>query len=391
MHMRRTLFAALIAALFSTQHTYAEETFRLRFSEGLGPVQVNGKWGYINKEGNVVIKPAFDKAGCFSGGLAPVKIGGEKDPKSGFLRGGKWGYIDTTGTAIIKPRFEEAHAFSNGLAAASVTNPEGFHDNFGYIDKNGSFVIKPRFRVARRFTEGVAIVYDFDSDGKCFFIDKNGKKLTRQRFRYAWSFSEGLAAVHVDVEGPDNKVAHSKWGFLDKKGKMAIKPRYEDARGFSDGRALVSLRGEALMRYYKALVPAKRPGKRDVGYGYVDKTGTVVIELRFTFAEPFSEGLAVAWEKGQLCVIDKNGTVVFRSKDTYVHQFSEGLALTQFKQKGNVLGYIDKTGKLVTPLFDNMELDSFREGAAGFLLFNDKTGGYGYIDKAGKYIWKPTK
>ncbi|MEO0103191.1 MAG: WG repeat-containing protein [candidate division WOR-3 bacterium] len=34
-----------------------------------------GKWGYINKQGKIVIRPQFNEAKDFSEGLAAVKIG----------------------------------------------------------------------------------------------------------------------------------------------------------------------------------------------------------------------------------------------------------------------------------------------------------------------------
>jgi hypothetical protein len=44
---------------------------------------VNGKWGYINEQGEFVIEPCFDKAWDFAAnGLAPVGANG----KSGFIR-----------------------------------------------------------------------------------------------------------------------------------------------------------------------------------------------------------------------------------------------------------------------------------------------------------------
>jgi hypothetical protein len=44
------------------------------FSEGLAAIEINGKWGYIDKSGKLVIEPQFTDAWNFSEGLAPVKV-----------------------------------------------------------------------------------------------------------------------------------------------------------------------------------------------------------------------------------------------------------------------------------------------------------------------------
>src|SRR5687768_7621289 len=49
------------------------------------PVRLNGKYGYIDSEGKLVVQPQFDNAAEFADGLAPVAVG-----KS-------WGYIDRKG------------------------------------------------------------------------------------------------------------------------------------------------------------------------------------------------------------------------------------------------------------------------------------------------------
>jgi hypothetical protein len=49
----------------------------------------NGKYGYIDKTGKIVIKPQFDKAYDFSEGLASISLNG------------KWGFIDNTGKIAI--------------------------------------------------------------------------------------------------------------------------------------------------------------------------------------------------------------------------------------------------------------------------------------------------
>jgi tetratricopeptide (TPR) repeat protein len=48
------------------------------FSHGLAAVKKDGKWGYIDMEGDMVIENVFSEAGDFSaGGCAPVKTDGE--------------------------------------------------------------------------------------------------------------------------------------------------------------------------------------------------------------------------------------------------------------------------------------------------------------------------
>lgn len=42
--------------------------------EGLAPVQVDNRWGFIDTNGRFVINPQFDRAEPFAEGLAPVLV-----------------------------------------------------------------------------------------------------------------------------------------------------------------------------------------------------------------------------------------------------------------------------------------------------------------------------
>ena len=48
------------------------DEIKAEFNEGLMPVRINGKFGYLDVMGNMVIAPQFDKAGRFIFGLASV-------------------------------------------------------------------------------------------------------------------------------------------------------------------------------------------------------------------------------------------------------------------------------------------------------------------------------
>ena len=92
-------------------------------------IRENGKTGFIDGCGNVVIKPIYDSALEFSEGLARV----EKD--------GKYGYIDKSGKVVIDFYLDYAGFFYNGLAAAEIhgDNAEKFYidkDNNRYSERN---------------------------------------------------------------------------------------------------------------------------------------------------------------------------------------------------------------------------------------------------------------
>ena len=66
---------------------------------------------------------------------------------------GKYGYIDRTGKVVIEPQFEEVKEFSEGMAAVRIK------DKWGYIDSTGKIAVEPKFKVVREFSEGLATVY----------------------------------------------------------------------------------------------------------------------------------------------------------------------------------------------------------------------------------------
>ncbi|MBE9577584.1 WG repeat-containing protein [Moraxella sp. K1664] len=88
-------------------------------SEGLASVEQNGKWGFIDNTGKVVIPVQYDYVGYFSEGLATVK------------QNGKFGFIDKTGKVVIPVQYDNAWVFENGKAEVSLNG------EFFYIDKTG--------------------------------------------------------------------------------------------------------------------------------------------------------------------------------------------------------------------------------------------------------------
>ena len=67
------------------------------------------------------------------------------------MRNGKYGYINKSGKMVIAPRFGWTNRFSEGLAAV-----QGEDFKYGYLDRTGKLVIDLRFDFAERFSGGLA-------------------------------------------------------------------------------------------------------------------------------------------------------------------------------------------------------------------------------------------
>jgi hypothetical protein len=171
-----------------------------------------------------------------------------------------------------------------------------------------------------------------------------------------------------------------KWGYIDKTGRVIIPFKFSAAEDFSEGLAAAA-------------------GKNG-DYGYIDKTGKFVIPPSFHWGRPFSDGLAVAEirrydRNGKITFskfgyIDRSGKMVIQvqgvAKEKWLSNFSEELACFMREDKSGdmKIGYIDKTGReVIPPQYE--DAFPFREGLAAVTV----AGKFGYIDKSGKMVIPP--
>lgn len=121
----------------------------------------------------------------------------------------------------------------------------------------------------------------------------------------------------------------------------------------------------------------------EIKYGYIDKTGMLVIKPQFDKAYPFREGLAPVKIGEKIGFINKQGEFVIEALFDQTYGFHEGLAPVCINGK---YGFINKKGEFVIKPQFTIFVGSFNEGLA--VVRNDKYG-YGYIDKKGSYVFPP--
>src|SRR5688500_10491493 len=134
----------------------------------LYPIERDGKGGYIDRAGRIVVEPQFDIAYYFSEGMGLFATALKKDAGGEVKKiPDTWGLIDSTGKIIVQRRFTStACVFSEGLLCV------GTDEGVGFVGKTGRFIIPPRFRDARGVSEGSAPVRIGEKWG---YVGKSGQ------------------------------------------------------------------------------------------------------------------------------------------------------------------------------------------------------------------------
>ena len=306
-------------------------------SEGLITVKINDKWGVINYDGEFVSNPIWDVVYPYREGLACV------------VQGDVYGFIDTDGNIVIEPQYEitlelgldyyvdyEHGFFYDGLALTTDGT---------FIDTSGNTVWgDDSFRVQGLFKNGYAPVRSDDGYG---IIDQTGQMVVSAEWDGVGEVSEGMVSVKRD----------GKWGFINLEGEIIIATQWDSVEPFSEGVAMVEHGG-----FYMYLDNQGRPISNTTWddarsfseglglvydaetelYGYVNAQGEVAIYPCYTYAENFSDGLALVKWEGDYIFINKEGRQAFDlTFERLPDSFENGYASTEF-------GVIDTNGNIVS-------------------------------------------
>ena len=341
----------------------------LKASEGRILFKRNGKYGYLDYKGNIVIKPQYKYANSFEYGIAKV-----------YKKDFGYHYINKKGEKLFT--FEEIEEKTNSKYSIKIEEfNEGLakikdYNRIGYINTKGEIVIPVIYTSGREFSNG--LVYVRDKNGK-YYVNQSGEKIitiSKDDNNYYYDFKEGLAKFY----SRDNKT----YGFINQQGEVEIKSVYDYVKNFSEGYAVF------------------RQGTKR---GVINKQGEVVIKAKFKKISDFKNGIFFVYDGVYTTFLNHDLKPIYQLAGYFNHEYTDNYITLEYT-KG--IRIIDKNGHLVS---DYLQADSIGDR---FLLEKDqnlirvtnlvqkttqtnenisiyKEYSYRFIDKMGKEVLKLDK
>lgn len=230
------------------------------------------------------------------------------------------------------------------------------------------------------------------------YINESGKLAIAPQFESAEFFSpEGTAVVGLK----------GRKALISTKGDILLKPVYDSLKVFSQNRRvgvrdevwteMLDKAGKAIYETQLSIYPMAEGGARIQEYvgdrvleGYIDDSGTVVIDPQFIYSTDFFNQKAVVKKgEGAFAIIDPTGnTLTDFEAEAVLQPTEESFAFQQRGKSSMLWGYRNLAGEvIIKPAF--AEVQPFHKGIA---IVAQKQGGvlrYGLIDTKSRFILRP--
>jgi hypothetical protein len=168
-------------------------------------------------------------------------------------------------------------------------------------------------------------------------------------------------AADLDYILPGNEQLYGmkrggKFGFINKTGELVIKNRFDSISKFSEGLAAVSMNGL---------------------WGFINISDQIAIENHFDEVSDFHNGLAIVKKNGKSNLINQQGTLILATEYSRLSLSPDNYFVSE---ENNLFGLIDPNGKeIVEPKFDDLRRESYNKV---LVRIGNK---YGIMDESGNY------
>ncbi len=289
------------------------------------PYRKGQLWGFADSTGKIKIPCKYTRADIFINGFARVNSNG------------KAGFINTKGDVVVPFKYDTVICTFKPIGGRVFIRSNNSRD-FEAYSSSGKAIELDYFPVTDNFSEGF-IPVEYESGSFGFMDAKWMPAFNKQSFEMIrQGFSEGLAPV----------MKNSRWGYVAIDGRMAIEPKYTESFSFEGQKALVILRkDEEKVGYYPQSTEYGSTDsvplyKEYYAFGIIDRRGAQLALLERSDA--YFSTVAALTSKLNFDKKKKEGNFKDMGEPYF---YPDGSATVQ-NAKG-MRGLLDKEGKLVLP------------------------------------------
>lgn len=280
---------------------------------------MDGKYGYIDQNGEEVIPAVYDDADYFSGGIARVREGI-------YFR-----VIDIRGRELIKTEYDNVTVSDEFIIVESG-------NKYGCFDRTGMEVMPVRYDMLRIEQEKIVYKEENDQEAVTVFLQFEAAVAAKES-RFGITDYEGnfiIPAVYENIyclgEFPDMIFVvadKGKYGFfhvneLSEYGDGTLPLCYEEVRGYQDGMAVV---------------------RQDGKYSVVDREGKPLLAFGKENVRLLESGLLLVEKGGKYHLADRTGAMV--GSGEYDEMIQDGDSY-RIKLNG-AYGFLNANGEEVIP------------------------------------------
>lgn len=184
------------------------------------------------------------------------------------------------------------------------------------------------------------------------------------------------AAAEEEMLYPHAEQGSGLWGYIDKTGKIVIPLQFDSAQPFSEGLAAVQVHNRDSTLFQR--------------HGFIDRTGAMVIPAEYMQVQPFRSGraavlfpLAQPNPMARWGLIDRDGRLILPAAYTTIGTFHDGRAIVTISDRFNnhKAGAIDLDGNVVVPI-ENDAMMAYSDG----LSISRREAKFGVVDKTGAVV-----
>lgn len=301
-------------------------------------VNQKGKVGFVDKDGRVVVKHAYDSATPFSNGVSIVT----KSEKSGI--------IDATGKVLLPLKYNQVSSWATNVYLVKRGK------KMGLVSSQGETLLEPK--------------YSLISKPNCYgkaIVALGGKATTNSKDLYMISYDEKPNILL----GKGTYMLGAKYGIINTSGQVLIEPKYKGLYEFSmDGKDVTQFHEGAGLK---------------LSYHYT--TDTLATNCEYM---GFSANFSSVVDAG---ILSGDGTILLKNKRyDFVLQPVNGM-VRYYKAKGKktICGYYNvTTGKNLEVAHFNSsfkELGKWTHGDfVGDIAPVNSGTSWSFFDKSGRYV-----